>query len=138
MLKYFIFILGLFILSQPVLASSSDKDAAQIILETVFEETEKAIIEEYFGKQENVESQSKQKKVKRMPPGLAKKDSLPPGLAKRDELPPGLQGRALPEDLNQLLPSAKNGTKRVIVDKDVLLIQEGTNLILDIIEDVLP
>ena len=73
------------------------------------------------------------------PPGLAKRDKLPPGLAKQltenGALPPGLEKRSLPEDLLHRLP-ARKGTKRVIVDDDILLVEEGTEIVLDIIEDI--
>ena len=74
-----------------------------------------------------------------LPPGLAKRDSLPPGLQKQldrnGRLPPGLDRRALPEDLEKRLP-ARTDTERVIVDNDVVLIEKGTDLVLDVIRDV--
>lgn len=78
---------------------------------------------------------------KDMPPGLAKRDSLPPGLARQLErngrLPPGLEKRRLPDDLQSRLGPAAAGTERVIVDNDVLLIETGTQIILDILQDVI-
>lgn len=76
-------------------------------------------------------------KDKGMPPGLAKKGGLPPGLAKKQTLPPGWAKRDLPEDLSSRLPPPPKGTERVIVDNDVVLIEKGTDLVLDIITDVL-
>ena len=74
-----------------------------------------------------------------LPPGLAKRDGLPPGLQKQldrnGRLPPGLQRRALPEDLESRLPP-RSDTARVIVDNDVVLIEKGTDLVLDVIRDV--
>ena len=74
-----------------------------------------------------------------LPPGLAKRDSLPPGLQKQldrnGRLPPGLQRRALPADLENRLP-ARTDSERVIVDNDVVLIEKGTDLVLDVIRDV--
>ena len=76
-----------------------------------------------------------------MPPGLAKKSKLPPGLAKHLEkhgtLPPGLEGRDLPDGLLERLPEKKRGTKRIIVDNDIVLIEEGTKIILDILKDII-
>lgn len=127
---------------------NSNKSAGQVILETVFDEAEKAIIEEYFGKDQKSDKHKGNKKDKKhkdkgLPPGLQKnlekRGSLPPGLQKQlDEngrLPPGLE-KKLPDDLLSRLPVRK-GTKRVIVDNDVLLIEEGTRLVLDIIKDVI-
>lgn len=71
-----------------------------------------------------------------LPPGLAKKNGLPPGLAKRQTLPPGLQKRALPASLEHQLPERRH-TERLIIDDDVILIERGTNLVLDILEDVI-
>ena len=74
-----------------------------------------------------------------LPPGLAKRDSLPPGLQKQldrnGRLPPGLDRKALPEELEDRLPK-RTDTERVIVDNDVVLIQKGTDLVLDVIRDV--
>lgn len=81
-----------------------------------------------------------QKGQRGMPPGLAKRDSLPPGLQKQLErngkLPPGLQKRALPRDLQAKLPRRRRGLERVIVDRDVVLIDTVTNTVLDIIKNV--
>ncbi|MCB1562490.1 MAG: hypothetical protein KDJ75_02855 [Alphaproteobacteria bacterium] len=78
---------------------------------------------------------------KSLPHGLAKRGGdLPPGLERHIEkygtLPPGLQGRALPDDLERRLPKSRRGTKRVIIDDDVLLIEEATGVVLDILKDV--
>ena len=134
-------------------AHAEDKSPTQIVLETVFNEAEKAVIEDYYGKHkdakdaqehEHGKSKGKDKKngaAKSMPPGLAKRDELPPGLQKHLEkngtLPPGLEGRDLPDDLKEKLPKTREGTKRIIVDNDVVLIEEGTRKVLDIIKDVL-
>lgn len=76
-----------------------------------------------------------------LPHGLAKRGGdLPPGLERHLEkyghLPPGLETRELPDDLKKRLPKAHKGTKRVIVNDDVLLIEEATGVILDILKDV--
>jgi hypothetical protein len=76
-------------------------------------------------------------KSKQLPPGLAKRRSLPPGLAKRQELPPGLAKRRLPTNLESQLSPLPAGVERAIVDNNVVLIQKGTNLILDVLENVL-
>jgi hypothetical protein len=74
-------------------------------------------------------------KFKTMPKGLAKRKDLPPGLAKRKSLPHGLAKRNLPPELEQRLPPPQPGTARIIVeDAAVLLVEEGTNIVLDIIE----
>ncbi len=77
----------------------------------------------------------------KLPPGLAKKKELPPGLQKQLErggtLPPGLAKRSLPDELDEKLGDPAEDTERVIVDNDVVLIEKGTGIILDVLEDVL-
>jgi hypothetical protein len=98
---------------------------------------ERRLIEQYYRR-------GKKSKAKGLPPGLAKRGgNLPPGLQKKleknGELPPGLQKRLepLPVDLDRQLPRLPESWERVIVERDVILIDRRTNRILDIIEDVL-
>ncbi len=78
-----------------------------------------------------------------LPPGLAKRDRLPPGLEKqlreRGTLPPGLQKRMqpLPGDLERQLRSLPGGYRRGIVGGNVVLMDERTSLIVDIIRNVM-
>jgi hypothetical protein len=81
---------------------------------------------------------------KGLPPGLAKRGGkLPPGLQKHLDkngtLPPGLQKRLepLPKDLDVRLPRLPDNWQRVILEKDVILLDQRTNKILDIIENVI-
>jgi hypothetical protein len=124
----------------------------------VFSELEKRLLSDYFGAGkastggEKKTKKSKGKKTKAKgkgkggrgggpPPGLAKKGSLPPGLARQLErngtLPPGLAKRDLPTDLEAKLPPTDAGHERVIVDNDVVLIEQATGRILDILENVI-
>lgn len=105
-----------------------------------FTDKEKELIEDFFdilqGRTEQ-SSKDKSKKKKGLPPGLAKKKELPPGLAKQLEkkgtLPPGLAKRDLPRDLESRLPGRKSIFERIIVGDDILLIERGTQIILDIL-----
>jgi len=78
---------------------------------------------------------------KGLPPGLAKRDRLPPGLQKQLErkgtLPPGLRASPLPYEAVVNLPPSASGTERVIVGSDVVLVEKGTQVVLDILKDVL-
>ncbi len=81
---------------------------------------------------------------KGLPPGLAKRGGkLPPGLQKHLDkngtLPPGLQKRLepLPQDLNSRLPRLPDYWERVILERDVILVDRRTNRILDIIENII-
>ena len=98
---------------------------------------EKRLIEQYY-------RSGKKLKAKGLPPGLVKRGgNLPPRLQKKlernGELPPGLQKRLepLPVDLNRQLPSLPEYWERVIVERDIVLVDRRTNRILDIIEDVI-
>lgn len=126
------------------------EEKTQEIVEGVFSELERRIIEEYFGKDSEQEEADKDEdkdkkwskgKSKGLPPGLAKRGTLPPGLAKqvafRGTLPPGLQKRDLPDDLYALLPERSSDQEISIVDDDVVLIEKATGFIIDIIEDVI-
>ena len=66
-----------------------------------------------------------------------KHHGLPPGLAKRKRLPPGLAKRDLPPELNDVLPSPSQGTERVVIDNNVVLIQKATGIVLDILLDAI-
>jgi hypothetical protein len=73
---------------------------------------------------------NKGKGNKGLPPGIAMKlergGTLPPGIAKRD----------LPDNLTSRLPARTDGALRQIVGDDVVLIEKGTEIILDVIRDV--
>lgn len=79
----------------------------------------------------------KVKKSKKMPPGLAKKQNLPPGLQKHIQknglLPPGLYKRNLPVDLERELSPLPKGYLRVKVGGDVVLMDEETRVVIDVI-----
>jgi hypothetical protein len=97
---------------------------------------ERQIISEYY--------RSANQTKKGLPPGLAKRGGkLPPGLQKHLEkngkLPPGLQKRVepLPSALDRRLPPLPEYWERVIVERDVILLDRRTNRILDIIENVI-
>jgi hypothetical protein len=98
---------------------------------------ERRVIEQYYHK-------VAKGKAKGLPPGLAKRGgNLPPGLQKQlqknGQLPPGLQKRVepLPVELSRQLPPLPEHWERVIVDRDVILLDRRTNRILDIIEAVI-
>ncbi len=79
-------------------------------------------------------------KINKMPKGLANRKSLPPGLQKQFEkngkLPSGLAKRELPNDLNSQLPPEKKGTERIISGANVVLVDQATGIVLDILRDV--
>ena len=79
-----------------------------------------------------------------LPPGLAKRDRLPPGLARqlreRGTLPPGLQKKtqSMPVELERRLRVLPTGYRRVVIADNVVLLNEKTAVIYDIIRNVIP
>ena len=67
--------------------------------------------------------------------------SLPPGIAKNlqrgKSLPPGIAKQALPTRLVQVLPRAPRGYERVVVDGKILLVEVATQVVHDVLEDIL-
>lgn len=80
------------------------------------------------------------RKTGSLPPGLAKKKDLPPGLEKHiekyGELPPGLRGNRLPPELDRTLSRLPDGYVRLKVGTDVVLMNEKTRMIFDVVWDV--
>ena len=99
---------------------------------------ERAVVDVRFSDHDRaaIEQHYRAAKSKKKPPGLAKRESLPPGLAKRDTLPPGLQGRLLPRELETRLTVLPAAQVRVIIGRDVVLMQRDTRVVLDILHGV--
>ena len=159
-----ILVVGIFILSAAVvhaeqstlqaIGQAAGEAAVQAAVQTVaaplFTEQDRRAIHEFYritDRDRDNDKHSKKNKHgkddkggKDMPPGLAKKDQLPPGLAKQLQkngtLPPGLAKRNLPHDLDRRLSRMPAGFGRVVVDRDVAIVNEKTGLIIDIIHDV--
>lgn len=96
--------------------------------EARFSDRDRAIMEEYY----------RVAKPKKAPPGLGKREPLPPGLARRDTLPPGLQGRLLPRELETRLTVLPAAQVRVIIGRDIVLMQRDTRVVLDILYGATP
>jgi hypothetical protein len=101
--------------------------------QAVFSEQERVLIKGWFD--DNLDG---------LPPGLAKRGTLPPGLEKqlqkRGTLPPGLQKKIqpLPLELERQLRRLPAGYRRVVVDGNVILMNQETALIYDIVRSVIP
>jgi hypothetical protein len=95
-----------------------------------FSDVDVRLIREWFSKPAN---------LKGLPPGLAKKESLPPGLErqlqKNGTLPPGLQKniQPLPPVLEVQLMKLPEGQKRVVISGNIVLVNEKSGLVLDIL-----
>lgn len=77
---------------------------------------------------------------KGLPPGLAKKGKIPPGIAKQiDEgkrIPYGAVVYRDPDLLFKRLGQPRPGTYRAIINDDYVLLDSGTDIILDVVHDV--
>lgn len=79
-----------------------------------------------------------------LPPGLAKREKLPPGLErqlrKNGTLPPGLQKKMqpLPVELERQMRNLPTGWRRVVIAGHVIMMNEKTAAIYDLVRDVIP
>lgn len=71
------------------------------------------------------------KKSKGLPPGIAK------NLDRGKPLPPGIAKQHLPDGLLRLLPAVPRGHERVIVDGKILLVEVATQVIRDVLTDII-
>lgn len=123
-------------------SASAESDLGKALVHAAFTATERQVMERYFGGHDGEQQATRSHEYKKgkgkgkkgLPPGLAKKGKLPPGLAKRETLPPGLSRQPLPADLARELPPLRQGLERVIVDGSVVLIEQATGTVLDILE----
>jgi hypothetical protein len=90
---------------------------------------ERAIIGGYFAPNRG-SSVPELGSVKPLPPGIAKK------IARGGSLPPGIAKRYFPQGLMTQLPP-RPGAQWLVVGTDVVLINIATNVIIDVLRDVL-
>lgn len=101
--------------------------------EAVFTQEERVLVKNWFTQNRSG-----------LPPGLAKRDKLPPGLERqlreRGKLPPGLQKKIqpLPLELEKQMRTLPTGYRRVVVAGSVILMNEKTAIIYDIIRAAIP
>jgi hypothetical protein len=107
-----------------------DRPVNQVV---TFDRGERTILRGWFSNSENQRG---------LPPGLAKRERLPPGLApqlvRNGTLPPGLQEKIqpLPLRIDSQLTPLPVGLRRVVIGNDVVLLDDRTNLILDVVRSV--
>ena len=113
---------------------AEDPDLGDII----FSEIERRLIRSYYDRRYNEwYGNGGGNKNKSIPPGIAKKGGwLPPGIAKQlargNTMPRDVVFYPLPYDLRNELPY-RSGYDYYIADDKVMLVQIGTNLILDVL-----
>ena len=118
-------------------AASRTADAGS--LEVSFSLKEKQVISSFYGGGGGGGDQGGQGKGKgkKKNKGVGNQ-GMPPGLAKKGgALPPGIAKRQLPNNLLSQLPPPPQGYERVIVDKDVLLVNIATQVVHDVLTHVL-
>ena len=138
-LATFVALGGILALARPQGKGNQNKTAGDKVREVfppsevVFTEQERALVKNWFGNHRGG-----------LPPGLAKRDRLPPGLEKqlreRGTLPPGLEkrGQPLPFELERQLRRLPTGYRRVVIGGNVILMNEKTAVIYDIIRNAVP
>lgn len=95
------------------------------VVAAVLSDDERRIIQDYFHGHAGDYG-----KVKPLPPGIRQK------LARGGAMPPGIAKQALPGDLYRRLPP-RDGQAYHIIGTDVVLVQVATQVIVDVLKDVL-
>ena len=118
-----------------MLTLSSTTFAADIGVEVGFSDGEISIIRAYYRDHAKAPGGAKGKgngrSGKSLPPGIAK------NLQRRKPLPPGIAKQVLPSGLIALLPPPPRGFERIEVAGKVLLVEIATQVIHDVLEDVI-
>jgi|SRR5579884_2534035 len=110
-----------------------DEQASQAATVQRFSSTDVHVIRAWFASPQNRQG---------LPPGLAKREQLPPGLQKQlvrnGKLPPGLEKKIqpLPQPVEAQLPPLPEGIRRVAIAGNVVLWNQKTSVILDVIAKV--
>ena len=119
-----------------ILFLSTPLVAAEVGVQVVFSDGEASIIRAYY--RDHAAPQNG--KGNGMGMGKAGK-SLPPGIARNLQrgkpLPPGIAKQVLPTGLIHLLPPPPHGFERVILAGKILLVEVATQVIHDVLEDVI-
>ncbi len=131
-------------------AADAVGDAVGDVAHAVFTAGERELIRDYYRRHpaaadadstDDVPDPRHGKHNKRHGPPGHKNKGLPPGIAMKLErggtLPPGIAKRNLPADLERRLPPVPAGYERQFVDGKVVLVNVATQVISDVISDVL-
>jgi Ni/Co efflux regulator RcnB len=104
---------------------------ADVGVSVVFSDEEIRIIGAWYEEHDAGHDKGKSKhKGKGLPPGIAR------NLARGKPLPPGIAKQQLPDGLVHALPAPPRGYERMIVDGKVLLVDVATQVIHDILTDI--
>ena len=115
-----------------LLAISSTAAAGEIGIQVGFTDKEISVIRAYYRDHDGPKHGKKNGKGgKSLPPGIAK------NLSRGKPLPPGIAKQVLPSRLVHMLPPPPHGHERIIVAGKVLLVEIATQVIHDVLEDVI-
>jgi hypothetical protein len=119
-----------------ILLLSTPVVSGEIGVQVVFSDGEASIIRAYY------REHASPRNGNGMGKGMGKSGkSLPPGIAKNLQrgkpLPPGIAKQVLPSGLIRLLPRPPHGFERVVLAGKVLLVEVATQVIHDVLEDVI-
>jgi len=110
--------------------SLPSRAGAEVTVGVVFSDGEISVIGAWYRDHGTASPKGGGKKQKGLPPGIAK------NLARGKPLPPGIAKKFLPDGLQHALPPPPKGYERIIVDRDVLLVEIATRVIHDILVDI--
>jgi len=104
--------------------------AADFDVSIRFSTKEVSVIHDYY-RSSNADKKGGKKGAKPLPPGIAK------NLARGQPLPPGIAKQRLPQSLVVQLPPVADGYERVIVAGKILLVEIATQVVHDILTDII-
>ena len=113
-----------------MLALAAPTTAGEVGIQVVFTDGEASTIRAYY-RDHGAPQMGKKKGRKGLPPGIAK------NLERGKPLPPGIAKQVLPTGLIDLLPPPPHGFERVVLSGKVLLVEIATQVIHDVLEDVI-
>lgn len=105
--------------------------ASEFGVDIRFSTEEARIIRAFYEHHQQSGESSKKKGRGSLPPGVAK------NLGRGKALPPGIAKQVLPGELVGTLPPVPGGYERVIVDGKILLVEIATQVIHDVLTDII-
>jgi hypothetical protein len=118
------------IILSPLFIWQSPAVAGELRVDVHFSSHEASIIRDFYADSHVKDSHGK-KSAKALPPGIAK------NLRRGKPLPPGIAKQALPTDLLGRLPPPADGYERIMVSGKVLLVDIATQVIHDVLSDII-
>ena len=118
------------LLATSLILAAGTSPAGELSVDVRFSTKEASMIRDYF-EHFTVAKKPGKKSRRQLPPGIAK------NLGRGKPLPPGIAKQLLPGDLIVQLPPVTDGFERVVVDGKVLLVEIATQVVHDILVDVI-